>query len=317
MGIWVDTDFGFDDLWAMLVLRHLNVSVDGVSLVAGNVPLPQVRKNAGASQDVFAFDWPLYIGASKPLRRSPETAERILGKLGMLSRGLQLPEYSSGETLIGGLKAEHENTAVQAMATWLRDEDQRHVLALGPLTNIALLLENFPEAAQNIAKLTWMGGSGGRGNHSQYAEYNAIADPEALEAVANSNIPFRMIDLEVCRQVTFKENDIPRMHGRNSQLLSDLMGGYLDIAISRGRASMAIYDPVAALAVGAGELFDFTPASLTVHAKPDDRYGQTVFSTIESTISKEAVSPACKFEYATSINTSSALMLCLDALQNA
>ena len=44
--VWVDTDMGFDDLWALLLLRHLGVDPQGVSLVAGNVPLPQVIRNA-------------------------------------------------------------------------------------------------------------------------------------------------------------------------------------------------------------------------------------------------------------------------------
>lgn len=313
MGIWVDTDFGFDDLWAMLLLRHLNVQVDGVSLVAGNVPLPQVIKNAVASRHTFDFSWPVFTGAERPLVRSPETAERILGKLGMLSRGLQLPVYSVDESKPVHPYPKNQNVAIEALATWLSNTNQPHVLALGPLTNIALLLKHYPEAAKNIDKLTWMGGSGGRGNHSEFAEYNAIADPEALDTVARSDIPFRMIDLELCRQVTFTEGDMPTMQGVNSQLLSDLLGGYLDIALTRGRASMAIYDPLAALSVAASELFDFVPASLSVHSSDDSRYGQTVFSPLESIKSVEA----CKFEHATKIDACAARALCLEAFGNA
>ena len=79
MRIWVDTDFGFDDLWAMLLLQYAGVDVDGVSLVAGNTPLPQVSRNAEAAKRTFGFQWPVFLGAAKPLHREQETAEHILG----------------------------------------------------------------------------------------------------------------------------------------------------------------------------------------------------------------------------------------------
>ena len=88
MGVWVDTDFGFDDLWALLLLKHLDITVDGVSLVAGNVPLVQVIRNADAAMRAFNFTWPVYAGADRPLQREPETAERILGPYGMQTLSL-------------------------------------------------------------------------------------------------------------------------------------------------------------------------------------------------------------------------------------
>ena len=89
--IWVDTDFGFDDLWALLVLRHFGVAVAGVSLVAGNTPLPRVVANAMGACAAYGLKWPLWQGAAKPLKRTQETAERILGPEGMRSRGAKLP----------------------------------------------------------------------------------------------------------------------------------------------------------------------------------------------------------------------------------
>jgi len=324
MSIWVDTDFGFDDLWALLILRHLNIHIEGVSLVAGNTPLQQVIKNAGASSETFGFEWPVHIGAVKPLQRTPETAQRILGKYGMQSRGLQLPGNHSPNPIgddndtslerSGYSLSDNQNPAIAAMATWLSKTDQPHILALGPLSNIASLIEHYPAAAKKIVKLTWMGGSGGRGNHTQYAEYNAIADPEALAAVAASSVPLRMIDLELCRQVTFGESQLPTLQGKNSQLLTDLLGGYLDIALNRNRLSMAIYDPLAALAVADSTLFDFVPASLHVHTDVDTRYGQTTFNHFES---DNTYKNSRNFEYASTIDIPAARNICFSALQNA
>ena len=55
MGLWVDTDFGFDDLWALLVLEAGGIDIDGVSLVAGNSQLEQVCKNAFGAFHHFGF----------------------------------------------------------------------------------------------------------------------------------------------------------------------------------------------------------------------------------------------------------------------
>ena len=76
MGLWVDTDFGFDDLWALLVLEAGGIDIDGVSLVAGNSQLEQVCKNAFGAFHHFGFASPIYKGAEGPLLRPLETAER-------------------------------------------------------------------------------------------------------------------------------------------------------------------------------------------------------------------------------------------------
>lgn len=265
--IWVDTDMGFDDLWALLVLRDLGVPVAGISLVAGNAALPQVRANARGAAVAYGFTAPIYAGADAPLKRPLETAERVLGPRGMHSRGRQLPESAVPE--IAG-------NAVAALGGWLDRAlagAARVVLALGPLTNIARLIQTAPEAAAKITRLIWMGGSAGPGNHSPAAEFNALADPEALAHVAAAGLPFDIVDLTLCRTVTFGPADMPEA----CPLTADLLGGYLDIALSRGRPGMAIYDPLAALVLSGG--FVFTPQRLDVVTDPGPDYGATRFAT--------------------------------------
>lgn len=265
--VWVDTDYGFDDLWALLVLRRAGRDVAGISLVAGNAPLPRVIANACGAARAYGFTAPLHAGADRPLVRAPETAERILGPRGMLTRGRHLPEVESADV---------PADAVAALAAWLTSEapGPRDVLALGPLTNIALLLDTHPEAARRITRLVWMGGSAGRGNHSALAEYNALADPEALARVAGAGLPFDVVDLTFCRLAQFGPADLPRC----DPLTADLLGGYLDIGISRGRAGMAIYDPVAALALARPDAIEFERHRMEVSTTPDETYGATTFT---------------------------------------
>ena len=265
--VWVDTDFGFDDLWALLLLRHLGARIAGISLVAGNAPLTQVVSNALGARQAYGLDVPIHAGADRPLKRAPETAERILGPRGMLSRGRHLPK--------GGGEIDPQDAGA-ALQTWLRaaqPDQRRDVLAIGPLTNIARLVEDAPDLARKITRLTWMGGSDGPGNHSALAEYNALADPEAAARVAQAGLPLDVIDLMLCRSVVFGPGDLPACDA----LTADLLGGYLDIGLSRGRAGMSIYDPVAALMLCQPASFDYQPCAMTVSVTPDPSYGQTTF----------------------------------------
>ncbi len=266
--LWVDTDFGFDDLWALLLLKRFGCPIAGVSLVAGNAPLAQVAVNAAGAAQAYGLTAPIRRGAARPRRRRPETADRTLGPRGMRSRGRHLPALPTTAILDG---------AVDALATWLLAgpaDGARTVLALGPLTNIAALIEQKPVAAARVTHLVWMGGSDGPGNHTPQAEFNAFADPEAAALVAAAGVPLTVIDLMLCRKVTFGADDWPEMDA----LTADLLGGYLDIALERGRARMAIYDPVAALAAVAPGHFDFADRTLHVCTDPADGYGATVFS---------------------------------------
>lgn len=257
--IWVDTDFGFDDLWALLLLRAHGCPVAGVSLVAGNAPLAQVAENARRAKAAYRFDWPVWQGSMRPLIREPETAQHVLGQNGMRSRGAYLPETEAP------LPEPH---AVEALRDWLASgpDGPRDVLALGPLTNIARLFQNSPEAVDRITRLVWMGGSCGPGNHTAMAEFNAVADAEALAVVAESDVKLDIVDLMFCRHVTFGEENMPQM----DPLTSDLLGGYLDIALDRGRHSMAIYDPLAALALADAAAISFSPCKLEVSTIGDE-----------------------------------------------
>jgi len=265
--IWVDTDLGFDDLWALLLLRRLGARIAGISLVAGNAPLPRVIANALGAAQSYGLDAPLFVGADRPMKRAPETAERVLGPRGMQSRGRHLP----------GVQGQAPRAdAVAGLAQWLETTtpgEARVVLAIGPLTNIAHLVQRCRDAAARITRLVWMGGSNGPGNHTPAAEFNALADPDAAAIVADASLPLDVVDLTLCRKVTFGPDDLRD----TDPLTADLLGGYLDIGLSRGRAGMAIYDPVAALAVLRADLFTWKHCAMQVSARRGDTYGATGF----------------------------------------
>ncbi|AUG55328.1 nucleoside hydrolase [Thalassospira marina] len=273
MGIWIDTDMGFDDIAAVLCVSHGGLVIDGMSLVAGNCPLPQVAKNAAAAASLFAWQFPIHMGRTRAILGTLETAERIMGATGMLSAGKTLPDVPLAPAI----------PAFDALCDWLQKPsaagEDRHILALGPLGNLAALLLARPEMATKIDQITWMGGAISLGNHTASAEYNAFADPEALAIVLAHNVPFRMVDLDLCRQVQAAPDDVQAIRaagGKNAALLADLTQGYINIALSRGRAAMALFDPCAAISVVSDDVIEFAPAHITVDLNNGPSRGRTI-----------------------------------------
>ena len=90
-----------------------------------------------------------------------------------------------------------------------------------------------------------------------------------------------MIDLDACRQVVIDQQDIDTMSIgiEPSELLRDLLGGYLDIALVRGRSAMALYDPVAAAALLCPDRFSMVTADLEVELLDADTRGRTVVTS--------------------------------------
>src|SRR6218665_1786990 len=92
MGIWIDTDMGFDDIAAIMGAAHAGLSIDGVSLSFGNAPLEHVRRNAAAAAAAFVWPFPVHVGRAFPVLGRLETATSILGDTGIPTVGLSLPD---------------------------------------------------------------------------------------------------------------------------------------------------------------------------------------------------------------------------------
>ena len=90
--VWIDTDMGFDDLAAvLLVAAQPDWQIDGLSLVAGNAPLAVVIDNALRSAACFGWRMPIHAGRDRPLACALVTAQNILGQDAMASAGRSLP----------------------------------------------------------------------------------------------------------------------------------------------------------------------------------------------------------------------------------
>ncbi|WP_064712063.1 nucleoside hydrolase [Rhizobium bangladeshense] len=302
MGVWIDTDMGFDDIAAILVVVQSEYEIDGISLVFGNTPLPQVRMNAAGAASAFGWTFPIHTGRAAPVLGKLETAQAILGETGILTAGKSLPNAPA-------LAA---SDAFTALCRWLEGSGPHRILALGPLTNIAALALARPDLAARITDLVWMGGGITSGNHTASAEFNALADPEALAIVIAHGLPLRMVDLDLCRRVLARPEDTESVRnagGANAELIADLFAGYINIGTSRGRPGMAVYDPSAAVAFVAPDVVIFRSARVDVELQGALTRGRTVVET-------RATHATFNAQFAADIDADNARAIILAALIN-
>ncbi len=185
----IDTDPGVDDALAIL-MAHRYADVAGLSVAAGNVGLGHTIANALKLVEVIGADTPVFAGCPVPLVWPAEDAGFVHGADGFGDVGY-LPSTRR-------VADEH---AVEAILRLSRERaGELTLIALAPLTNLALALRLDPQLPSRIARLVVMGGAvTGRGNtHLVPAEFNIGFDPEAAHVVFSGWPEFDLIDWEAC-----------------------------------------------------------------------------------------------------------------------
>ncbi len=188
MRVMVDTDVGVDDALAlMMVLASPDVEVVGICGVAGNVGLDQVMRNIGVVLDaVGAPPVPVYRGCATPLIGEHRDAGGVHG-----ADGLGNTAFPPSSRPVADV---HAALAIVEAGRTCADLT---LLALGPLTNVALAFRLDPELPARLERLVVMGGTiRGQGNVTPAAEYNFWADPEAAHIVLNSGANLWLISWE-------------------------------------------------------------------------------------------------------------------------
>lgn len=185
----IDTDAGSDDAVAILMaLRHSDVDVKAITVVAGNVPLEQGVKNALFFTELCESDVPVHAGANRPLIREFASADWFHGEDGLGDWGERFaPRQAQAQ-------AAH---AVDAIIETVRQTPGMVIVTLGPLTNLALAIRQAPDITAQVSRCIVMGGAAcTNGNVTPAAEYNIWCDPEAAQIVFRSSLPVEMVGWE-------------------------------------------------------------------------------------------------------------------------
>ena len=196
----IDTDPGVDDALALLLaMRSPELKIEGITPVAGNVPLSLTLPNALRMVEIAGrTDIPVAVGAKVPLVRRLVTAA-----------------YAHGENGLGGaVFPEPKTTPIsQPAAEFIRDVIRKYpgevtLIPIGPLTNIATALNLDAELASMVRGIVLMGGSLSGGNITPAAEFNIYVDPEAARIVFQSGIPITMVGLDATRKTSLTEEHV-------------------------------------------------------------------------------------------------------------
>ena len=210
----LDCDPGHDDAIALLLaLASPELELRGVTTVAGNQTLEKTTANAiRVLEFVDRTDVPVAAGADRPLVREPFVAAHVHGETGL--DGPALPP-AAGEAV-----PQH---AVDFLAEHARGAT---LVAVGPLTNVALLLALHPDAAPK--RIVLMGGAIAEGNVTPAAEFNIWADPEAARRVFASGVDLTMVGLDVTHKalMTPEHADRLRTSSRAGKLVAELFDFY-------------------------------------------------------------------------------------------
>lgn len=204
----LDCDPGHDDAIALvLALASPELEVKAVTSSAGNQTPDKTLRNVLRMLTLLKRnDIPVAGGAVKPLMRDLIIADNVHGETGLDGPALPEPGF-----------APQNCTAVELMAKVLRESPEPVTLvATGPQTNVALLLNSHPELHAKIARIVIMGGAMGLGNWTPAAEFNIYVDPEAAEIVFQSGIPVVMAGLDVTHRAQIMADDIERFRAINN-----------------------------------------------------------------------------------------------------
>ncbi|WP_148249831.1 pyrimidine-specific ribonucleoside hydrolase RihA [Raoultella terrigena] len=198
----LDCDPGHDDAIAIvLALASPELDVKAITSSAGNQTPEKTLRNVLRMLTLLQRqDMPVAGGARKPLMRELIIADNVHGESGLDGPALPEPDF-----------APQNCTAVELMAKTLRESPQPvTIVATGPQTNVALLLNGHPELHDKIARIVMMGGAMVLGNWQPAAEFNIYVDPEAAEIVFQSGIPVVMAGLDVTHRAQIHDMDIER-----------------------------------------------------------------------------------------------------------
>lgn len=260
--ILIDTDISLgtpkaeiDDGAALLALLNTSAEILGISTVYGNAPIQVVNNNLPRLLNYAGReDIPVAQGASTALVEDVEWQSFL----------------ATWQSQHGATPEWDRPTAAQTAVDFIIEIVKQNpgeviILALGPLTNLALALQRSPKIVKQVKEVVLMGGS-----LSDVAEpeFNIRNDPEAAEMVLQADWPLRMLGLEITRQVLFTREDFAELNSGNPavSLLQEQAKQWIPIVEAQGWESggCSLHDAVAVAAVCQPALFQFRPVGVEV-----------------------------------------------------
>lgn len=269
----IDTDPGIDDAQAILfALLSGRFQVDAVTSVFGNVPVDLAAMNAVRLTELAGrSDLPVYVGAAEPLvQRRLFFSPTVHGTNG----------FGEVELPIPARRPDDGYAAVELARRVTEAPGQITILALGPLTNVALAMRLEPRFAEAAKEIIFMGGIVlGPGNVSPVATANMLNDPEAAKVVLAAGVPLTMVGQDVTRWVRISAERRERMRkagSRVAEFIYRITGFYADAYVREGIAGFPVHDLLVMVYAVRPELFETKRLPVDVDVESSLTRGMTV-----------------------------------------
>lgn len=264
-GVIIDTDPGIDDAIAIIYGVQKQLRLKGITTVYGNADIDSVTQNALEIIRLTCSEVKVFKGEDKPLKYYASRAR------------------SHGAFGLGGYEFERADCAKQPSAsTFLAtalSEEKSIILCLGPVTNIARLLQERPDLKNQICEIVIMAGAiNAPGNISKYAEFNAYNDPHALSYLLEAGVSVTLLPVNICRQVVVPLAFFLNLNSKYRDYLVKMVEPYIHYYKNDpeygGYRGAVLYDLLAVMLVSKPYFFDSEICKISVVLEGAKR-GQT------------------------------------------
>ncbi|HZS75746.1 MAG TPA: nucleoside hydrolase [Ktedonobacteraceae bacterium] len=269
----LDTDPGIDDALAIfLALASPDIQLEAITTVSGNVHVDYTTRNALALLELAGRgNIPVARGCDRPLVRHAVEAGYVHGQNGL--GNVQLPEPH--------LHPVPQHATDLLIEKILAAPGEITLVAIGPLTNIAMAVRQEPRIAQNTRELFIMGGAlRVPGNVTPTAEFNIFADPEAASIVLHAGWPIRLVSLDATMQTNLYREQVDRLAANGhpvTTLIQQAVSFFIEeFGRPRGIHAFHMHDPLCLASVIHPEFVTWRPAYVDVELTGTLTTGTTV-----------------------------------------
>ncbi|GIK42726.1 MAG: nucleoside hydrolase [Chloroflexota bacterium] len=269
----LDTDPGIDDALAILLaLASPEINLEALTVVMGNCSTAQGVSNALSVLELAgAGDISVAPGLDRPLLQPLLTAPETHGQTGLGYAQLPPPRHSPAGQHAVDLLIERVMAAPGEIT----------VVAIGPLTNLALAIRREPALLQAIHEVIIMGGAlRHEGNTTPLAEFNVYVDPHAAHIIYHSGLPLTLVPLDVTYQCILTQADVERLLAFDSPItrfVAEATRFYMEFHDEyQGIQGCVINDPLALALTFAPDLVETRPLHVTVDLYSELSLGKTM-----------------------------------------
>ncbi len=302
----LDTDPGIDDALALLLaLASPEIQLEAITTVSGNVGVEQTTRNALALLTLVGrTDIPVARGCRDPLVRPPLNAAYVHGQNGLGE--VILPEPT--------IQPVQQHAVELIIERVLQNPGEIVLVAVGPLTNLALALRREPRIAQAVHEVLIMGGAlRVPGNTTPSAEFNILADPHAAQIVLHADWPIRLVSLDTTMQTPLSRSQVEiftQGGGQVKTIMKQMLTYYFDVFAPRYNVTaFHMHDPLCLGAAFQPDLITWEPAYVDIELNGTLTLGETV-----AYFNNQPNTPAPNVQASTGVNAERFIQLFLDRI---